>query len=135
MDLSAFDGAKTAMEEGLPMQVLHPGTGEPTGIVISVVCYDSERVMDRARQIGNQKRIARMKNPKTADRIEADAEATRDLAVASIVGWSGIEKDGKPLEFNQKNAEWLLTEYKFIQSQVEAFGGDRSNFFTEKSAD
>jgi imidazolonepropionase-like amidohydrolase len=134
MDLSAFDGAKSAMESGLPMAVLHPATGKPTDAIISVACYDSERVLARAREIGNQKRIARQKNPKTADLVEADEDATRNLAIAAIVDWSGFEKDGKPLEFNAKNADWLLSEFKFIQSQVEQFGGDRSNFFTVGSA-
>jgi hypothetical protein len=129
-DLATLDSGVKAQEEGLPMPLLHPKTGEPTGVILRVASYESERVMARARAIGNRVRAERAKQPLKATRVEQDEDTMRALAVAALVGWENLEHDKKPLPYSEANAEMILSKYKFIQDQVEKFGGDRSNFFT-----
>lgn len=129
-DLSSLDSGVKAQEEGLPMPLLHPKTGEPTGVVIRVASYESERVMARARAIGNRVRAEKAKQPLKATRVEQDEDTMKALAVAAVVGWENLQHEGKPLAYSEANAEMILAKYKFVQDQVEKFGGDRSNFFT-----
>jgi hypothetical protein len=128
-DLSTLDGGVKKQEDGLPVEIKHPATDEPLGITIWVACYESERVMARARAIGNKVKQERAKKPHKIGKIEQDEENMRHLAIAAIVKWDGILVDDKPLPLNDDNAAMVLSKYRFIQDAIEEFGGDRANFF------
>lgn len=85
--------------------------------------------MSRARSIGNRVRAERAKKPNKVPNIEQDEENMRHLAVAAIAKWEGVQLDGKDLPFTEENGLMVLEKYRFIQDQIEAFGGDRANFF------
>lgn len=53
----------------------------------------------------------------------------RHLAVAAIAKWEGVQLDGKDLPFTEENGLMVLEKYRFIQDQIEAFGGDPRKFF------
>ncbi|MFP1634085.1 hypothetical protein ACLB6G_20335 [Zhengella sp. ZM62] len=128
-DLSAFDEGKKKQEEGIPVPIKHPATGEETGIVITVASYESERVKAVAREIANRALADQKKNSRKVDTVEAIEDRTFAIALASIVGWSGLEKDGKELPFTRDNARMILEAYPFIAEQIDAAAQDRALFF------
>jgi len=59
--------------------------------------------------------------------IDANAQMVKVLA-SSTIGWRGIEKDNKPLEFSVEQAEKLYLGSDFVYDQVIEFIGNRENF-------
>lgn len=136
MDLSKINLEKMA-EQGAEMELVHPVTGETltqddkekTPITIKVVGTDSKAYRNKNRDF-QRKRIAKMtkSRTKTIDYTVSDEDACELLAECTV-GWSGIEVDGKPLEFSKENANELYMKFNWIREQVDAFIGDRANFF------
>jgi hypothetical protein len=98
-------------------------------MVITVASYESERVKRIAREIGNKALIEQKRNPRKGDSVEAIEERTFAIAIASIVDWSGLEMDGKPLECTRDNIRMVLEKFPFIAEQIDAAAGDRALFF------
>lgn len=51
-------------------------------------------------------------------------------AVDATVGWENISLDGKPAEYSSDNARRLYQKYPAIAAEVQAFIGNRANFFS-----
>lgn len=128
-DLSTLNDSLKKQEEGVPVKIKHPATGEELGITIYVASYDSEKVRRVAREMGNKALLERRRNPRKADTVEAHEERTFAIAAAAIVGWEGLESEGKPLEFNRENARMIVERFSFVAEQIDMVAGDRANFF------
>lgn len=127
-DLSTLETGRKKQDEGVEVSIKLPD-GSDSGMVITVASYESERVKRIAREIGNKALIEQKRNPRKGDSVEAIEERTFAIAIASIVDWSGLEMDGKPLECTRDNIRMVLEKFPFIAEQIDAAAGDRTLFF------
>lgn len=123
MDLSSIT------PDTLDIEIRHPGTGEPTGLVIKAVSLQSEQVKAVTRRLQNKALRARNKVT-TAETIEQNAI---EILAAAVVGWTwGGEADwkGKKLEFLAGNVKIVLSE-GWLATQVDEALRDEAAFFSK----
>lgn len=127
MDLSVFEIAS----EGVPLQLLHPQTGEPlalddgTPMEVTVVGTDSDEWRARERAIAN-KRIANFgKKPVTAEELETDNLLN---LVACIKSWRGMVLNGQEIPCTDEHKLALLKRLPHLRRQVDNFVGNSANF-------
>jgi hypothetical protein len=127
IDLKDFDVASAA-EAGSELTLLHPVSGEPLDIVITVAGQDSKRARNADRAITDMlTKEAQDKKLKSDDETFERLAATK--AAGLTMGWSGIEWNGAEYPFTHENAVKLYIERRWIREQVERFAGQRANFF------
>jgi hypothetical protein len=133
MDLSKFN-VKQMAEKGADLELLDP-EGEPLlqdkkPVTIKLLGTDSttwrnlNRDRSRALSIKMQK-----KRSKQIDFTMSDEDSCEMLAACTL-GWAGIDENKKPLEFSKEAAYEMYINHLWIREQVDAFIGDRANFFT-----
>ena len=122
-DIESLDTV-TACEEGADLEIVHPRTGEPLGIIISVVGADSPTYRSELHKLAN-KRAKRGRGVLNSESIEAD---NIELLVACTRGWSGLDYKGAALAFSPANARMVYKDFVWLREQVDAFIGDRANF-------
>ncbi|TDK38598.1 hypothetical protein E2F50_00080 [Rhizobium deserti] len=115
-------------DRGRELVIVDPWTGQPAGIKFRIAGPDSE-VQHRARieMMDELAELARPDGTVSAD----DRERARLNCLAKCCLLMEIEEDGKPLPMTQKNVLRVLKAGVWIQAQVDAFAGDRSNFKPE----
>lgn len=123
MDLGGLD-LRAAASRGEEFELLHPGTGEPTGVHLRVVGYDCAEVEDAARAASR----AMMRGSKKPDPVEAVRARRVAMASAAIKGVRG----GSGGTTTADEVRALLSDpgFVWIVEQIEAFAGDRASFFT-----
>lgn len=126
---------KTAeADEAIRVELLHPATDEPLGVYLYVVSSESERAQkfiaqqmrkEQMRELENSKR----RKPKVKEYDEMIEEA-RAMALSRLVGWENVAwgAEDKALEFNEANAEMLLTECRWITAQIFEHSNDLGKF-------
>ena len=107
-----------AHEAGAEMEVMHPATGEATGVFIRVRGIDSKSY--RAAATEYNRKSAKAKSD------EEKEQAALDLDVAITAGWRGIDD----MEFSAEAARRLYTDSPSIRAQVASFFVNRRNFIT-----
>ena len=132
MDLAKFDGLARSFDEGTVVEIRHPVTGEKTDLTVTVASYQSERVKKLQRKMANAAMREQRRNPKKAATVEEVEEKAHDLMVAAVIGWSGFERDGKPLECTPENVRAVLTnpDLYFIAEQIDKAAEDAQAFLT-----
>jgi hypothetical protein len=130
LDLNTIDTVRAA-NEGVEVELYHPGTNANLGIKIRILGKDSEQFR-RIFAEQNRKRIKRMSkggtfkvDVLTPEEMESDLIM---LLAACTTGWSGVIVDGKELDCNRENAAALYTRFPWIKEQVDNSVGDRSLF-------
>lgn len=125
MDLTALD-VKAASEKGAVLHLKHPMTGEKLfdgdePVTVTVIGRDSPSV--RSAMLDIERRKAK------GEDITKEDEGLELLAVVTL-GWSGIEFDGKALEYSKSNARKLYSDPRtdWIGEQVGPFALNRRNF-------
>lgn len=132
LDLDDLD-VSAASEAGSNLTVLHPTSGEPTEIVIQIAGPDSKRARDADREMTDRLTKEAIDKKLTPD--DATFERMASMRAASLtLGWSGIQWGGAEFPFSADNAIKLYTERRWIRTQVEAFAGQRANFFRGSDA-
>ena len=134
MDLSKFNVEKMA-EQGAWLELEDPSTGDVLqgddgeAIAIKVLGTDSKAYRNKNREY-QRARIAQMARSKSRkiDYTMSDEDAC-DLLAECTVEWRGIVDEGKEVEFSKEAAHDLYMKYIWIREQVDAFIGDRANFF------
>jgi hypothetical protein len=133
-DLSGLD-LEALSSEPMEMPLLHPGTLEPTGAVLLVLGYDSQRIVDAAREFDR----AAMKNAAELTKEPGILSKKRKLhlARAALVGWSGFIWEGAEKPYNKEFADHLMarTGFSWIEEQITAHGSIRRNLFPEAPKD
>lgn len=122
-DLSRFQDLIEAQERGAECEIIDPVSGEPTGIVFIVVGPDSN-VQRRARLTLQDELSAYRGRPIPAD--DQEKLVVEQLA-RCVVGWR-IQEDSQDVPFSFTAVVKLLTKYRFIREQVDAFAGSRVGF-------
>ena len=126
-DLAAFDDLKAAQEEGISVEILHPGTGEPLGPVIVVAGPDSSYARKADRLMTTRRLRGRKMKTITADELRE--EGLKKLATC-VLSWAGISDGGKEMECNFENALLVFERHPFIAEQVAEVAAERAAFFT-----
>lgn len=126
-DLSSLDALQKNLDEGIALEIKHPVSGQPIGLTIKLLGYESETVKALQRKAANE----RIRNPRhvvTAEEIES---RTIRMQAATIKGWAfaeGFTLDGKVPECNPTEAERLLRRFPFIAKQVDDAAADQARF-------
>lgn len=117
-------------DRGRELVIVDPWTGEPAGIRFRIAGPDSD-VQHRAR-IQMMDELAEAARPDGTVSAEA-REAARISCLAKCVLLMEIEEDGKPVPMSHRNVVRVLRAGTWIQSQVDAFAGDRARFAPERT--
>lgn len=136
MDLSLLSTKKLS-EEGTVLEVLDPRSGDAltsdgVPVTITLTGIDGGKYRDYQRKIQNRrlKAIGKGKTKLDLDAEELEKEGL-DLLVECTVGWTGISWKGAELLFTPENAKTIYSELGWLRDQVDAYIGDRQNFFTK----
>lgn len=129
-DLSTIDTVKDA-NNGVDVQLYHPGNNLDLGITIKVLGRDSDLFRKISAQ-QNRKRIEKMSKGGQFKLTRLSPEEVENDAImllsACTMGWSNVVVDGAELEFSRENAAMLYTRFPWIKEQVDAAVGDRALF-------
>jgi len=123
------------------LEIVHPASGEPLGVRVSLISLDDERTKRTKRTIADQrlKLEARGKNFKAVD-IE---DNQRTLLFACMTGWEWYEpKDGSNAptfegevpDFNRKNVMAVFEKLSWFADQIDEALGETKSFFEESKA-
>ncbi|WP_339632440.1 hypothetical protein [uncultured Sneathiella sp.] len=122
-DVAAFD-LQARSEEGAPLTLRHPKTGEKLPAVIWLQGEDAENYRKCLRaQIDRQ--ISERKLELSAAELE---ERLIERLVAITQRFENIELNGVQYDGSPENAKKLYREQLWIRDQVVAFVEDRANF-------
>lgn len=122
-DLAHLQDIVEGQDRGAELLIKHPVTGEPTDVVLIVAGPDSD-VQRRAR-LKMQDALYAFRGRPPAD--EFDRLEIERLA-RCIVGWR-VKRDGQDVPFAFSVAVKILSEFRFIREQVEAFAASRVDYF------
>lgn len=133
-DLAKFDKEIAFdFEQAFPLEILHPITGDKTGLVIDIVSYRSEWVKRVQRRLANSAIRENKKNPKKVGTVEEVEERTNEIVAASIVSWN-MTRDKTPVECTPETVMQIISDprYFFIAEQVDK-AADEDAIFTKRS--
>jgi hypothetical protein len=129
MDLATLNSVE-ACDNGATYEVVHPSTGEPLGIKITLAGIDSKIYRDAQRKLTNKrlkqtfdKRVVN-KTP-TSEEFEAE---TVDILAKCTLNWENVIWEGKELPCNYENAKIIYLNLLWLRDQIDAFINDRANF-------
>lgn len=124
MDLSAFE----VDDQPFPVEVVHPVSGKPIGLVIQVVGTDSAAYQNIQRKLQNRRLQKWQRNRSTKMSAEQLEEEQLELLCSCIHSWTGMVVDGKEVEFSPDAAREILVRFPFVREQIDEAIGDRANF-------
>jgi len=118
---------KQALSE---MAVLHPITGEPTGMVVSVRSVDHPKVQV-ALVAFNKAKGDDDKELTIEEQLAANADSALELAVAMTDSWTVVGPDGKKLPDDAEGVRIVLSddELSWLRDAIAAHGLSRKNYF------
>ncbi len=128
MDLNDILSNTVDQERGRELEIANPWNGELTGIRFTLAGPDSET--QRKARIQMMDDLADAANPDGTISAENRETARLNCLARCVIGWK-IAEDGDALAFNHKNVVRILKSVHWLQVQVDAFAGDRSNFKPE----
>ena len=110
-----------AHSRGSEMNIISPRDGKPTDCFLTVLGADSiawrEARLDFDREVIN-----------LGDDKKAKSLLIATTQADAVIGWRGVDNEGKPLDFDRAFLIDLLVESPSIGDQVERFKDTRSNF-------
>lgn len=122
-------------DDGVPMTVVHPGTGMPylddAGETVRIwLCgKDSKRYQKAQDEIVDR-------NIKAGKRLKVNAELLKqqgtELLAKVTTKWEGVTMQGQSLPCNFENAKNAYS-IPWLREQVEEFIEERANFLTNSS--
>ncbi len=130
MDLSVFDGAAKAFDDGFDVDIVHPTTGQKLGMKVRVASYQSQKVREVQRRLANANIRDQKRNPKKTQTVEEVEERAIDVMVAAVLSWEGFERAGKPIECTRENVRAVLAnpDLWFIGEQIDRAADDQQAF-------
>jgi len=126
MDLKQLD-TKQRSNEGVLMDIVYPGSGEPTGVRIRVAGIDSDRFNEFARE---RSKKAVQQAATGSNKEESNEDYAVELLSACTIDWEGVEYNGEGLECTRENAKWVYQEFPAIRRQVNRFVMQERNFLS-----
>lgn len=110
------------------VEILHPGTGERTGLVLEVTSMEADAVKRVNRRQMDKALRSRAKKMTAA---EIEANATERLS-AAVVGWEvtgTANLGGQKMDFTPENVATVMA-LDWLRRQVEEAIGDDAAFFS-----
>ncbi|RKH93618.1 hypothetical protein [Corallococcus sp. AB038B] len=134
---SGFDLSSLIRHDTLAVDILHPITGQPTGMQVEVASADSPRYREATRAIiekvtASAPRAGRRARQEPPRDMEADA---LELLVACTASWTGVMEGGAAVPLTPDNARRLFTAHPWLRRQVDEAVQDRASFFEERASD
>lgn len=132
----AFDLVKQdfnkAAEAGFTFELKLP-TGEASGAKLTVLGDMSPTVKTYSRKKFSEyqmkQSMAKRKGRELEDMSLDEAEELAvEAALVRLVDWSGIQENGKSVEFSKDKAKQVLTQHSWIREAVMAEAADLTNF-------
>lgn len=118
-------------EQVSELEIMHPVTGQPTGLIVGVRSYRSEAVKRVQRRLGNAAILANKKNPRKAGTVEEVEEKTNEIVAAAVVRWN-MTSNGQPVPATPEKVMEIISQPKFffIAEQIDARADDDARFMT-----
>lgn len=131
-DLSKNDLNKSS-EAGYKFELMLPDGVSQTGAFLTVrgtnsptvKAYGRKKFQEMQAEEQRAKRRGKEVDPMTLDEAE---ELAIETAFVRLIGWEGIEENGKAVEFNEANAKRILKEHSWIREQIINESDNVSNF-------
>jgi hypothetical protein len=123
-------------EAGFEFELKLPGTGEGTGVFITVRGDQSKTVKAFGRKKYSEFKLreqqAKRRGKDVDDMtLEEAEELSVESAIVRVIGWKNITENGKEVTFTKENAERIFKEYSWIKDQVMEEAGQLLNFRSE----
>lgn len=123
-------------EVGYKFELKLPGTGEGTGVFITVRGDQSKTVKAFGRKKYSEFKLreqqAKRRGKEVDDlTLEEAEELSIESAVIRVIGWENITENGKVVAFSKENAERIFKDYSWIKDQVMEEAGQLLNFRSE----
>ena len=120
-------------EEGYKFELKLPGTGEGTGVFITVRGDQSKTVKAFGRKKYSEFKLreqqAKRRGKEVDDMtLEEAEELSIESAVIRVIAWENITENGKEVAFTKENAERIFKEHSWIKDQVMEEAGQLLNF-------
>ncbi len=113
-------------EDGAECNIMHPSTGKPTDIFITVMGPDSKEFRNQ-QSILNRMYVNARKDGKDVD-ADHVAMLTRKMVASITIGWRGVTDGGVDVPFSKEKCEELYAGSPFLFNQVDRFIVDYANF-------
>ncbi len=123
-------------EAGYEFELKLPGTGEGTGVFITVRGDQSKTVKAFGRKKYSEFKLREQQAKRRGKDVDdMTLEEAEDLGIESaivrVIGWKNITENGKEVAFTKENAERIFKEYSWIKDQVMEEAGQLLNFRSE----
>jgi len=123
-------------EAGFEFELKLPGTGEGTGVFITVRGDQSKTVKAFGRKKYSEFKLreqqAKRRGKDVDDMtLEEAEELSVESAIVRVISWKNITENGKEVPFTKENAERIFKEYSWIKDQVMEEAGQLLNFRSE----
>ncbi len=120
-------------EVGYKFELKLPGTGEGTGVFITVRGDQSKTVKAFGRKKYSEFKLreqqAKRRGKEVDDlTLEEAEELSIESAVIRVIGWENITENGKVVAFSKENAERIFKDYSWIKDQIMEEAGQLLNF-------
>lgn len=128
-DLAQFETFD--FEQVSELEIIHPVTGQTTGLVVGVRSYRSEAVKRVQRRLGNAAILANKKNPRKAGTVEEVEEKTNEIVAAAVAHWN-MTNGGQPVPATPESVMKILSDprFFFIAEQIDARADEDARFMT-----
>lgn len=143
MDFNRLN-TKAGAERGATLHLKHPALGhllysgdgtdadgraidrrkKPTPVTVTVLGVESSAVQARAKEL--QRRRMKRKD-------DDDEEIGLEFVCSLVVAFSGLERDGKPMEATEENKRLFFEQSGDLVRQVLDFATESGNFFATAS--
>ena len=116
----------------LTHELLHPGTGEPTGLELDLVSMDDERLVALTRKMDDRRlKLSQRGKPVPAEELEEHGIA---LISTAIVNWRWlphaiIDFNGERPAYTPGMAKNIVSRAVWVRRQLDDILGDTSRFF------
>lgn len=117
----AFDLSAIRQQDTGTLEIVHPATGEGTGWLIEIAGPGHPATLrQRNSMIARARKAGAKSQERTAEQI--DRESAEFLA-NSIISWSGLTMDGKPVPYSPEKALEILSDpgFSLIRDQINKF--------------
>lgn len=126
-DLANLSKIYDRQDEGAELDILHPVTGEPIGLKVTVLGYKGEKMQAVQKAAANE----RLRNPQRFRSAVVIETHTHEQIAAAVAGWTwaeGVTLKGERPEATKENVLALMKSLPFVVDQVDAFAANMANF-------
>jgi hypothetical protein len=119
-------------ESGYEFELVHPGTKEPLGAFVKVR-GDMSKVVKahyrkRFNEVQQQAKVAKRRNLEVETTLDEYEDLAVQDAVVRVIGWKGIQEEGKDVAFSTESGERILRAHPWIREQIQEAATEVVNF-------